>query len=52
MQKKIYIKTGKSHLTTDKTIVNVYAKQSEELIDTITNRAADLGLKVNGKKLK
>ena len=47
---KLYLPTGKTHLSTDKQISVLYAKQSEELINRITINAAVLGLKVNAKK--
>ena len=46
----LYIPAGKKHLSTKKQTTSMYAKQSEELIAQITDKAAAVGLKVNGKK--
>ena len=46
----LFIPAGKTHVTTNKTLCTIHAKNSEELIHTIKERALDLGLKVNGKK--
>ena len=48
----LYIPAGKTHMSTKKQRTSIYAKRSEELISQITEKAAVVGLKVNGKKHK
>ena len=47
---QIFAQAGKLHSTTEKQVCTVFAKRSEELIEAITDNAAELGLKVNAKK--
>ena len=51
-EEKLYLPTGKIHMTTEKTKCFIYAIQSEEIINSLTLNASSLGLKVNHKKLK
>ena len=48
--KKLCAGTGKLHSTTRRQTSQIFAKKSEELINSITTNAAKLGLKVNAKK--
>ena len=47
---KVSLEAAKRHFTTEKSVCSVYATKSEHLIDSITENAAVLGLKVNGSK--
>ena len=47
---KMLLNNALTHFSTEKTKILIHAQQSEKLLNTVTNRPADLGMKVNHNK--